>query len=307
MSTISTAPRQGSLLSPEGWYTTADWMLRVALFVYLAGLAVAIFTRAQTSIGGIALMYWGVPHDTIFFWERTAAAVLLLAGLSLLIWPTVIAALFIGGAVFTEAYAAYRFGGDHFVEWVIAARTLRYLLPVAAAALIISPRIVPHVRWKALASMWILRIGLAVVFATHGMEALRQHPGFIDLLIGTTGNLLGLRMTESTAVLLLKVIGVVDLIVAFLILVGRWRWLLGWLFFWAAITAASRMTALGFMSYPEFLVRSSHMVAPLGIWALGQYQDLTSTSTAEESASAGNPDEGTSGHALLRGQMDPAR
>ncbi len=298
-----TAAKPASPLSPQGWYITADWMLRIALLVYLAGLAAAIFTRAGTSIGAVALMEWGTPHSTIFLVERIAAGVLLLAGISLLVWPLTAVALFIGTAVFAEAYARYRFGGEHFVEWSVAAHALRYLLPLALAALIISPRIVPNLRWKTHASMWILRIGLAIVFATHGLEALRQHPGFIDLLIGTTGNILGMRMTESTAVLLLRIIGVVDLIVAFLILVGRWRPLLAWLCFWATITAASRMTALGFMSYPELLQRSSHIVAPLAVWALGRYQELTATAPGHTPTQAAHSPAATH----IESTMDPAR
>jgi hypothetical protein len=59
--------------------------------------------------------------------------------------------------------------------------------------------------------------------------------------------------------------------VALAILFGRWKPLLVWLCFWSTVTAFSRMTALGVGSYPEVLLRSSHILAPVALWCLAAY------------------------------------
>src|SRR5690606_13547171 len=120
-----------------------------------------------------------------------------------------------------------------------------------------------------------LRIGIAIVFAIHGLQALGQHPWFIDLLIGSSRSMLGYRLTESNAILILKFIGCADILVAAGILAGRWRALLAWLCLWSTVTACSRMTSNGVMSYPEVLLRASHILAPVAVWCLGVYVDVT--------------------------------
>lgn len=254
----------------ERWARLAGWVLKLAVVVYLLGLNATVFTHAGTAMGGVALMDWGVPHPRIAFWERAVSFSLLVLGATLLVWPTAIAALVLSLCIAAETFAAWSFGGFPFAEWVVFAQGLRYLVPLALAVYLLPRRWFPAGHWPVVLSMWILRVGLAMVFAVHGVEALLRHPHFIDLLIGTFGNLLGYRLTESAAVNLLRIIGVVDLLVAVGILLGRWRPLLAWLCFWSTITAASRITALGMGSYPEFLVRASHIAAPVAIWAMGE-------------------------------------
>lgn len=271
---------------PHRWESIAGWILRAAVFLALVGLTAAVFSRAGTAMGGVALMDWGIPHPRIALWERIIAFSLLLLGASLLVWPTAVAALLIALCIAAEAVAAKSFGGYPFSEWALYAQGLRYLVPLALAVYLLPRHWFPRGQWRLLATMWLLRAGLAMVFAVHGLEALLRHPGFIDLLIGTSGNILGYRLTETAAVQMLKVIGVIDLLVAVGILVGRWRPLLAWLCLWSTVTAASRMTALGLGSYPEFLVRAAHIAAPLAVWAIGEQLNATRRGKAESE----NPD-----------------
>jgi hypothetical protein len=267
----------------ENWVEAASWILRFAVFLHALGFFIAVFTRMGTGWGGVALMEWSVPHDTIAYWERVGASVLLLAALSLVLRPNVLVAIVISLAVASESYARVRFGGDHFVEWSIWSSVMRFMAPLALLPLIGSYGRLEVSRLRVLASAWILRVSLAVLFAVHGMQAIGKHPGFIDLLIGSAQNLLGYRLTESNAVNLLNAIGLADICVALAILFGRWRPLLAWLCFWSAVTAFSRMTALGAGSYPEVLLRASHILAPLALWCLGTaLSDLRARSAVEE-------------------------
>src|SRR5690606_17269404 len=149
------------------------------------------------------------PDPTIRYWEKVAAIMMLLGALSLLVRPTLPVALLMGLAVLVEAYGKLRFGGEPYVEWSVWSAGLRYMTPLALLPLLGLLGPLPPTRVRVLLATWILRVGLAVVFAIHGLQALGKHPWFIDLLIGSSRSLLGFRLTESNAVTLLIVIGCV--------------------------------------------------------------------------------------------------
>jgi len=251
--------------------STASWLIRIAVVMHVLGIVATVFARRGTSIGNVGLMEWGWTHDRIFLVERWAAVALLGVALSLIVRPTVAAAVVVSATVLAEVTGAYRFGGSFFVEWSHATQILRYLAPLALIPLIAAPRFQPNAPWRFSSSAWILRVGIAVVFAAHGAQALYHDPHFIDLIIGSTRRLTGFRPSEAQAVAILLPIGIVDVTVAALLLVGRWKLLLGWMCFWGLLTACSRVTANGLMSYPEVLLRASHYLAPAAIWALAGY------------------------------------
>lgn len=244
----------------------AGWLLRATIILYSLGVAAALFSRSGSAIGDIALMDFGIGHGTIFFWERAIAIFLLVAALSLLAYPTVVAAAAIAALAFLEAYAAYRSGGFPFAEYTPLTSALRYLTPLALIPLILTQSIQVPGRWRAIASASILRAGLAIVFLSHGFEALWLHPEFVDYIIGSFRNIFNIAVTESTAAATLKIIALVDLVVALLILIRPWRPLLAWLCFWGLLTALSRPLAHGLGAYPEVLVRAAHVLAPIAIW-----------------------------------------
>ena len=276
----------------------AEWLMRMAVLLFALGLAVALFTRTGSAVGNVALMEWGWNHRDIFLAERISAAVLLLVAVTILLFPTTLALLFLAGVIMVEAIAAYHFGGNPFVEYTPLAHTLRYAMPLALIPLVFSRRWIPSMRWRLPAACWILRIGIAVVFVIHGLEALWLHPQFLDLIIGSAEQVFGVRVSESQAGILLRIIGVVDLLVALLLLIRPWPVLLGWICFWGLITALSRPLSLGFGSYPEVLLRSSHILAPIALgllwsaWKRTQRSRKTASPTAPiegKSTSSPNP------------------
>jgi hypothetical protein len=258
-------------MAAERLLAIAGGVIAGAVTLHLLGFAVSIFVRAGSALGNVALMEWGVSHDRIFVVERLAAVVLLAVGTALVVCRSWVLALPIAACVFVETMALQRFGGFSFSEWTPFSHAARYLTPLALVALWAPGWIGGGARARAFASMWILRLGIALVFVFHGLQALGADPGFIDLMIGSARRWFGYRLTESTAVGVLRVIGVVDIVVGGLILVGRWRPLLVWLCFWGLITAASRITATGWLSYPQLMLRASHYLAPLGVWLLSEW------------------------------------
>ncbi len=279
-------PAQSSIPAPAPPARLADLLLRVTILLFAAGLARALYTRAGTSLGSIALLEWGVPHARILLMEQLAAGLVFAAALSLWIRPTALALLVIAALVFTEACAGVRAGGFPFSDYTPYAHALRYLTPLALIPLISSAPWLGSAGVRCRTSGWILRIGLATVFAIHGYEAWMLHPQFIDFIIGSGRTLGGLDISEAAASSILKVIAIVDLIVAALVLLHTSPALLAWLGFWGLVTALSRPVSLGFASYPEVLLRASHVLAPV---AVGLLVRAARTETAAIAASPAPP------------------
>lgn len=106
---------------------------------------------------------------------------------------------------------------------------------------------------------WILRIGIAGEFAGHGIFALGTKPSWIPYLTAV-------GFSETTAATLLPVIGVIDIIVALLVLVKPMKFVLGWAVLWGFLTALIRPIA----GEPvwDFIERSANWAAPLALLSL---------------------------------------
>jgi len=91
----------------------------------------------------------------------------------------------------------------------------------------------------------LLRWGVVAVFASHGLEALLQHPRFIDYLMVSTARLTDVVMSREVAQLSVGVIGFVDVCVAVAVATRRSRAVLAWACFWGFATAAMRLVYFG--------------------------------------------------------------
>jgi hypothetical protein len=284
-------PHAAAAAEPMNSLRRADWALRAAVLLFAVGLARALFTRAGSSIGSVALLEWDVSHGHILLGEKLVAALVLLGAVSLLIRPTVPVLAAIAAILFAESCAAVRAGGFHFFELTPYANALRYLTPLALIPLL-APAAghLPPLRLQS--AKWILQLGLATVFATHGFEAWQLHPQFIDFIIGTGRTLGGFAITETNAASALKAIAVMDFAVAALLLLRPSPALLAWMAVWGLTTALARPLSLGFASYPEVLLRAPHFIAPFAIGQLGAILATRSRpcpSTAPSSGAAPSP------------------
>ncbi len=115
-------------------------------------------------------------------------------------------------------------------------------------------------------AMGLLLGGAMFAFLSHGIEAWHLYPVFIDLLIGTSGRLFGVALSQSSAEAMLAIIGVFDVFVAVACLFPRLRGVLWWMAFWGGITALSRVTAFGWdSSWYAAAIRMPHLGAPLAV------------------------------------------
>lgn len=267
---------------------TIDWLLRCGVALQCAGYAWLVGVVLETpllawlwepaDVGGLGL---GEARGMAI--ARVVGVLLTLAAVSTIMRPSRV----LLGLVFLFqlllAYAAWQtydgfpldvawLGGGQLRAW---GETAVRLFPFAAgAARIAAPLVLLLVHWSKIRKLmgiaitptveWLLRVSIALTFAAHGLEAMQQRGSFLDMLIVTAHRLFDVRLEESTAQTMLLIIGVIDLVVAVLIVARRWRPVAGYMAAWGLITAAARFFALGVdRGWYEFAIRSAHWVLPL--------------------------------------------
>lgn len=161
-----------------------------------------------------------------------------------------------------NAYAIAINGGKAFSELAVPAHATRW--GIFLALIFLSLRNAQSDR----IANWILRIGCALTFTIHGWEAFQLNPAFQDLLYVTCGHI-DIALTESVCHGLLRIIGVMDLVLAISVVAIHSRPLLLWMACWGLITAASRPIALGLDAWPEFAMRLPNSAAPLLVLFIG--------------------------------------
>ncbi len=106
---------------------------------------------------------------------------------------------------------------------------------------------------------WILRIGVFGTFLGHGMFAFGVKQGWIPLITA-------FGFSEPTAISLLPLIGIADIVTAFFALLYPLRIVLMWATLWAFMTGLSRPIA-GDPIW-DFVERSANWAAPLALLLL---------------------------------------
>lgn len=243
----------------------AGWLLRLAVLGYAIGIVFATLAKPGSGLGAYFLE-WGFTHPQTALVERMLACGLLALALAALIRPHWIVLLPIASLVALEAVAIHLNAGAPFAGLAPFAHALRYGAPIALTALYAAPLASRLGRERHLnATAWFLRIAIATVFVTHGLEALMQHPKFVAYIVGTTRNFTGHALAEATAIQIMRGIGVLDIAVAVLLLVRPHPAVLYWMALWGLITALARVTTFGIGHHHEVLVRSAHFLAPLAM------------------------------------------
>ena len=158
-------------------------------------------------------------------------------------------------------------GGAMFSELAIPAHATRWLPCFALWILLfyqskIKPPILPTVKY-------LLIIAASLTFATHGYEAFMEHPKFKDLLYGAF-EVISVSPSETVAIILLKLIGLMDIFLAATVILyhSRWKWLLLWMSAWGFLTAISRPIAFGDVGIDDAFLRIGNGAIPLIVYFL---------------------------------------
>ena len=107
---------------------------------------------------------------------------------------------------------------------------------------------------------WILRIGVAGEFLGHGVFALQGKPQWVGWVQELSG------LDASSAAMLMTVVGVMDVLLAILVLVKPMRIALLWMAFWGFWTALVR-PLVGEPIW-DFVERWANAAAPLALYFL---------------------------------------
>ncbi len=225
--------------------------LAVVLLAQLAGLLLAL-PRAGTSVGTWIFLVprWGEPASILI--ERALSVVAVAGGL-LAIFARNSAVRWAGAGITSTWFAALAIA-----EWVNGGAPFTDLAFAAHATRIAAPLLV--VAWERTeVTRWLLRVSIAVTFLIHGYEALNLHPQFVDYLLAADRQMFGLGLEQSGAEVLLRMIGVSDVVLAGLVLTGRdFRPVLAWMTFWGVVTAASRVVQGGAPALHHTLIRAAN-------------------------------------------------
>ena len=215
-----------------------------------------------TALGSTLFMTWGWSEDAMLAVELGAAWGVLALGAVTLLRPWCAGLMALAGWFALIAGLAWFQGGQFGYQYSVLAHATRIGAPLALAVL----------AWPGLDAErrreWgvrILRVAVALTFATHGLEALQHHPSFIDYII-TAFRRAGLGISEPASRVLLTAIGVQDFVLAALVLTQRWRAVVGYMVLWGVVTALSRMVHMGTGKWPATLIRSANWAVPLALW-----------------------------------------
>lgn len=147
-----------------------------------------------------------------------------------------------------------------------------WLIPIGSAARWLAPLALVLLPSRKLDAEKVLRLGIALTFAAHGVEAWLHKRLFIDYVL-SAWNDLGISVDDATAQTQLLAIAVIDVAVAVAILVPRqMRKTAIWMIFWGLATASMRVIYSGIGNTPEFLVRLVHVAIPLTLLLMWKRQ-----------------------------------
>jgi hypothetical protein len=225
-------------------------VLRFSLILLCIGTAIKL-TKGEVW-SSFLFMHWGVADDVSLAIE-TAMAPLLLGYLLLLIaFPSRLSPFPLFMFFLLQALMGVVVGGTWFSEWQPFAQAARIVLPLALA--------MAYQGKTKRANFWI-KLGLSFTFFFHGIEAWMHHPGFIDYLIDFTHR----GITELQAAVLLKVVGVIDLVAAVgLFVMKQKKPALYWMLIWGMLTALVRVWEGGWILLPDTLIRLPHALMAYG-------------------------------------------
>ena len=262
------------------------WILQITVALQCLGN-----WRWLTQIQETPLLHWlldpadlgglGWSESTALAVQQTVGWLVLLAG-GLVLWrplPVVLGALTLFQLLIAVAMWQIAEGYALQSQWIPPSFLTLFPLATQAGRIAAPLGLMLLTASRTQGGLTLLRWAIAVVFLAHGLEAWQRNPIFLDLLISSSQQLLGLSLSQSVAEQALTAIGSIDLLLAVACVCLRSSTVLWWMVLWGAVTAFSRIAAYGWaLSWHETFTRISHIGIPLAValgWHLLKYEPAT--------------------------------
>ncbi|MBW3469516.1 hypothetical protein [Arthrospiribacter ruber] len=225
---------------------------RISIFIYVVGLYLSL--NSGSVLGSVLFMDYGVPVDQSKQIEKTIAAIFLILGFISLMPKIWYGIPLVGIGAFILAYLTQDFGGGFFTKWSLISHSPRYLLPFGLVFLTFEN--------TKKVGIQLFRVGVVLVFFIHGLESLQSHPYFAEYILNSF-EYVGIPVHEDQALLMMKIIGGIDILVAALVLFSPSVFIYAWASFWVLITFVIRFLSFGWLMHKEVLLRWPNLVLPL--------------------------------------------
>lgn len=210
-------------------------------------------------------------ESTAYWTEKGIALALIFIAIWLFIKPVVINTFLLLAFLVFNAIVVYENAGRHFYELSFFSALSKWILPWLYLSVFITLKkgkqaFVPNYL------LFLTRVSLFLIFFVHGLGCVWMHPGYIDYLIGTGATFTGSFIKQSVAESILLIIGMIDIVIAILVLIKPFRFLLLWMVIWGFLTSLLRIIDAGVFNYAEFLIRIPHFILPLVCFILYRLQ-----------------------------------
>lgn len=246
---------------------TVLWLLKIALLCQSFG--VFFYLLGGSAVETMLFMEMSFEQANSKLVEKIIAWIFLTLGVVTFFKPYNVLLILISLGTLGLAFVIKTQAGSPYTEWSIPAHSIRIILPLGILLL--------HTKSSYLkVSYWMLLVGIGVTFVTHGLEAWTLHPRFVDYLLISSENALGIRLKQSTAELILKIIGSMDILAVLIAFSFPRNAIFYWMASWGLITALARVTELGWVLYPEVLIRAAHFLVPISLILINKLDKGTS-------------------------------
>lgn len=240
--------------------TRVAQVLKFTLVIYIVAFCLQLKKGAVISS---VLVVENAYSESFAFWvEKSVAFVLALCLLGVFFKPSYKLCLWLI-TIFLVGYAllSYLNGGKAFLELSLISAISKWWLPILTLYAMSH-----YYNQKLKFSSWFLfaiQLSIFLIFMSHGLGCFSKNPLYIDYILGFFGDYTSLSVKQDQAEQLLDIIGIIDVIVAVLVLIKPFKALIYWLIFWGFLTALLRIVDASLLNYVEFLMRVPHFGLPI--------------------------------------------
>ncbi len=195
-----------------------------------------------------------------------------------LYWCEFVAAGFVAVWCFANALAHMARGGIY-SELAIGEVAVRFTCPIVLMLVIGSQS--KRTNMATIMARWVLTIAISATFIVHGFKAIQLHGPFCDLILLSDTQIFQLDLAQPSVETALLFIGWLDILMAIALIFTRYKIIAIYMLLWGLVTSASRMTAFGWVAWPETVIRTANWGGVCVLATMWHWESVLFNSEAE--------------------------